>query len=143
MEDNCWKLQGECCFEPPSGYYGFIYKITNLENNWIYIGRKAFEHTKKVKLSKKVIKESGTRKRVGKITKDSGWLDYFGSSLYLTSDLEKNGYNCKREIIKLCKDKISLNYWEVAFMIKEEVLFRGDCYNGAISGKWFKNKVHI
>lgn len=142
MENNCWTLEGECIYSPPDGYLGYIYKITNLSNGWIYIGRKVFEHTKKVKISKKVKKETGTRKRVTKVNKDSGWLDYFGSSEFLKKDLEENGYNCKREILKLCKDKISLNFWEVAYMIKEEVLFRDDCYNGSISGKFYKGRVH-
>ena len=144
MENNCWVLpSGECCDTPPEGFYGFIYKITNLENDWIYIGRKAFEHSQKKAISKKARKLSGTRKRVEKVKKDSGWLDYFGSSEYLTKDLEANGYNCKREILKLCKDKTSLNFWEVAYMIEHKVLFRNDCYNGSIGGKYYKNRVHL
>ena len=37
--------------------YGFIYKITNLETNKFYIGKKSFVHNKKKKLTKKEIAE--------------------------------------------------------------------------------------
>ena len=37
--------------------YGFIYKITNLETGKYYIGKKAFFHNKKKKLTKKEIAE--------------------------------------------------------------------------------------
>lgn len=140
--ENCWMLEGEKCLEFSPSWYGFVYKITNLDNGWIYIGRKAFEHSQKKTISKKARKLSGSRKRVERVKKDSGWQDYFGSSEYLLKDLEENGYNCKREILKLCKDKVSLNYHEIVYMIKENVLFRNDCYNGSVGGKWFKNKVH-
>lgn len=139
--ENCWLLDGEKCLEFSPSWYGFVYKITNLENGWIYIGRKAFEHTTKFKLSKKAKKESGTKKRIGKKVKDSGWKDYFGSSEYLLADLEKNGYNCKREILKLCKSKIDLTYWESYYLFINNVLFLENCYNMHILGKFYKNKI--
>jgi hypothetical protein len=143
--ENCWLLNlndAICLDEAPEGYYGFIYKITNLDNGWVYIGKKAFEHSQKVKISKKAKKETGTRKRFERKKKDSGWVDYYGSSAFLLKDLEANGFNCKREVLKLCKDKSSLTYWEIHYMIENRVLFRDDCYNGNISGKIFKGRVH-
>lgn len=140
---NCWiNTNGECLKKPPVGYYAFIYKITNLDNGFFYIGRKAFIHNKKVKLSKKARKTSGTKKRTEKIQKESDWQNYFGSSSYLLEDLENNNYNCKREILKFCKDKISTSFWEMFYMVENRVLFRKDCYNGHINGKWFKGKIH-
>jgi hypothetical protein len=140
--EKCWIFQGKCLTEPPDGFYGFIYKITNLDNGSIYIGKKCFTHLQKVKLSKKARKESGTRKRIERRKKDSGWLDYFGSSEFLLKDLEANNFNCTREVLKLCKDKSSLTYWELAHMVENKVLFRDDCYNGNISGRIFKGRVH-
>lgn len=140
--ENCWELNGKCLTEIPEDYIGFIYKITNNTNGWIYIGKKVFQHSQKVKLSKKARKESGTRKRIERRKKDSGWLDYFGSSEFLLKDLEENSFNCTREVLKLCKDKSSLTFWEIALMVENKVLFRDDCYNGNINGKIFKGRVH-
>lgn len=140
--ENCWQYQGKCLTEVPEGYFGYIYKITNNENGWFYIGKKCFEHSQKVKLSQKARKESGTRKRIERRKKDSGWLSYFGSSEFLMRDLEANNFNCTREVLKLVKDKSSLTYWEIHYMIENKVLFRNDCYNGNISGKIFKGRVH-
>lgn len=142
--ENCWIYQDKCLYTPPEGYYGFIYSIL-LPDGRIYWGKKAFEHSKKVKLSKKARKSSGTRKRIAKTKVDSGWLDYWGSSKELLDHLEVNP-NLKntafREIIKLCKDKASLSYWEMVTLVENNILFRDDCYNGNISGKYFKGKIH-
>src|SRR6478735_2824340 len=124
MEDNCWMLQGECCFEPPSGYYGFIYKITD-DQGRVYFGKKAFFHNQKKKITKKVIKATKTRKRVERVMED------FPSRIS----------QYKREILVLCKDKANLSYWEMVVLVKENVLFRGDCWNSNVSGKYFKGKI--
>jgi len=148
--DNCWLTpEGNCLEEIPQGYYGFIYKIT-LSDGSFYIGKKAFEHSKKKVLSKKARKESGTRKRIERIKQDSGWLEYWGSSKafidYLDQkDQEWNGgcrKNATRKILKLCKDKASLAYWEMVTLVQNNVLFRDDCWNGNISGRFFKGKIH-
>lgn len=126
------------------GYYGFIYKIT-LPDNTVYFGKKAFVHSVKKKISKRARKLSGSKKRIERTKKDSGWIDYWGSSKPLLEHFEKYPEvkeKSKREIIKLCKDKISLNYWEIAILIREKVLFRDDCWNGNIAGKYFKGKIH-
>lgn len=141
--ENCWIYQGECLYEPPSGFYGFIYKITD-DLGRVYWGKKAFFHSQKKKITKKVIKETKTRKRVERVQKDSEWLGYWGSSkalLEYITEIESTQF-FKREIIKLCKDKVSLSYWEMVTLVQNDVLFRDDCWNGNISGKYFKGKIH-
>lgn len=140
----CWYYQKKCLESPPEGYYGFIYKITDNIGR-VYFGKKAFEHSKKKILSKKARKISGTKKRIERTKTDSGWLDYWGSSKPFLEYLEETGfYNlCKREIIKLCKDKASLSFHEMKVLVEEQVLFRDDCWNGNISGKYFKGKIHL
>jgi hypothetical protein len=142
--DSCWIYQGECLRTPPLDYYGFVYKITDPYGK-IYIGKKAFSHNQKKKISKKVRKVTKTRKRVERIKKDSGWLGYYGSSKPLLEMLEQGNLHnyCKREIVKLCENRQSLAYWEMAIMVQENVLFRDDCWNGNISGKFFKGKIHL
>jgi len=140
--ENCWIFNGKCLYDAPEGYYGYIYHIIDRENRH-YWGKKAFEHNKKIKLSKK--KRVGTRKRIERTKVDSGWLDYWGSSKFLQEYFEKENpdkESCYREIIKLCKNKESLSYWEVATLIENQVLFRDDCYNGNIGGRYFRGKVH-
>lgn len=137
---KCWIYKGKCLYDPPEGFYGYIYVITD-NTGKKYYGKKAFTHRKKTKLSKKA--RVGTRKRIKISSVDSGWLDYWGSSKPLLEYIEKNttkGF--KREILKLCKDKQSWSYWELAILIEQKVLFREDCWNGNIAGKYYKNKIH-
>lgn len=140
--NNCWIMNDKCFTSPSKDWYGFIYKITDPYGK-VYFGKKAFEHKQKKVLSKKARKLSGTRKRIERTTKDSGWLNYWGSSRPFLEFLESSKCHnfCTREIIKLCKDKSSLAYWEMAIMVQENVLFREDCWNANISGRYFKGKI--
>ena len=139
---SCWVYEGECLETPPEGYYGFIYMIVD-DTGKQYIGKKAFVHNVKKTLSKRArSKAENPRLRVSRLTKDSGWLDYWGSCKPLLEYIKEKGTEgFERGILKLCKDKQSLAYWELAFLVKKEVLFR-DTWNGNISGKFFKNKIH-
>jgi hypothetical protein len=47
----------------------------------------------------------------------------------------------KREILILCKTKQDLTYRELEILIKENVLFRDDCWNGNILSRFFKGKI--
>src|SRR4051812_26598004 len=74
--EQCWRYRGKCLYEPPEGYFGFIYQITD-DVGRIYIGKKFFTHSKTRKLTKK--ERVGTRKRIEKVFFDSDWLDYWSS----------------------------------------------------------------
>jgi hypothetical protein len=127
-------------FSDPKDYYGFIYKITD-DTGKIYIGKKAFTHRTKKKLSK--VNRQLTGKRISIQYTDSGWKEYWGSSKPLLEYIDKQGLKgFRKEILKLCYDKASLAFWEVKYLIDYEVLFREDCWNGNISGKFFKGKIH-
>lgn len=143
--ENCWIYNGKCLYTPPEGFYGFVYVIID-DQGKNYWGKKAFTHSQKKKITKKVIKETKTRKRVEKIQKDSGWLEYWGSSKFLIEYLDEKPIRrleSTRHIVKLCKDKASLAYWETKTLIDNDVLFRDDCWNGNIAGKYFKGKIHL
>ncbi len=138
--DNCWIYEGKCLEIPPEGYYGFIYCITDITGKQ-YWGRKAFEHKTKKTISKKARVASGSKKRIERGTKDSGWQEYYGSCKPLLTHIEEIGTEgVTREIIKLCKDKQSLAYWEMVTQINN-VLFT-DCWNSNVGGKFFKGKIH-
>jgi len=143
IKDDCWYYNGECLYEPPEGYYGFIYVIYD-DKGKSYFGKKAFLHQTKKVLSKRARVVSGTRKRIERGVKDSKWLDYWGSCKELLKYIEERGNTngFRRTILKLCKDKASLSYWEIVYMINNNVLFRQDCYNGNVGGKFFKGKIH-
>lgn len=134
-----WFYQGKYLKVPPEGYYGFLYVI--LADNKLYYGKKAFSHRKKTKLSKKA--RLGTRKRISITQKDSGWLSYYGSCKPLLEYLTIKGFdNCERSIVAFCKTKQDLAYHELALLIKNNVLFNKDCWNGNVAGKYFKGKIN-
>lgn len=140
IEEQCWRYRGRCLYESPEGYYGFIYKIKD-DKGKFYIGKKAFTHTKKRNLTKK--ERIGTRKRVERVFFDSDWLDYWSSCKSLLSYIKERGgtHGFTRQILKLCKDKISWTYWEADYLFREKVLFREDCWNGNILCHFYKGKI--
>jgi hypothetical protein len=136
-----WIYEGEE-FDPlqANGFEGFVYCITD-DKGRKYIGKKSFSHRNKVKLSKKA--RVGTRKRVEIRYKSSGWENYWGSSKDLLAYIQEVGTEgFQRHILKLCENKQSLSYWEMAYMVKEEVLFSDNFWNGNVLGKFFRGKIH-
>ena len=122
--------------------YGFIYKITNLETGKYYIGKKAFFHNKKKKLTKKEIAEQTGpgRKATTRVDQvDSGWKSYWGSSKELLADVKRLGENkFERLILKFAKTKKQLTYYELESQILHNALFDSTSYNDNILGKFFK-----
>ena len=128
--------------EQINGYYGFVYIITNLETNKFYIGKKAFTHNKKKKLTKKEIAEhtGAGRKPTTRVDKvDSGWKLYYGSSKELLADVKLLGEDkFERVIRKFAKNKKQLTFFELEEQIIHGVLFNDNSYNDNIAGKYFR-----
>jgi hypothetical protein len=115
---------------------GFVYLITNLESNRKYIGQKLFRFTRR-----KIVKGKKNRK---KVVKESDWRDYFGSSQALQNDVEKLGSGrFSREILRLCKSKGEMNYWETKLQFDNEVLLSEDWYNNFIGCRINGNKLKL
>jgi len=135
-----WKYKGKN-FKTPGDDYGFIYKITD-DKGRFYIGKKAFSHRIKRKLSKRARKSTGKRIKIE--NKDSGWKDYWGSCKPLLEYIESKGntQGFTREILMLCEDRINLSYWEIHFQIQLNVLFEEKSWNSNVGGKYFKGKIH-
>ena len=75
-------------------------------------------------------------KRKRKVTKETDWQEYWGSSNRLNDDIEKLGKeNFKREIICLCKTRGDTNYMEAKIQFDENVLLNENNYNGIIAVK--------
>jgi len=124
----------------PEDWVGFVYKITNKTNGKFYIGKKVFWNNRKTKLTKKELAEQtgpGRKPTHKVVTKESDWLMYWGSNKALLKDIQELGMdNFERKILKLCKSKKQLTYWEMHYQCKEEVLLV-DAYNDNILGKFF------
>ena len=112
----------------PEKYYGFVYKITRISDGKSYIGKKLLK-SRRTKILK------GKKK---KITVDSDWKKYWGSNKFLQEDVKTLGEdNFKREILKFCKTKGELNYFEAKYQFDYDVLESESFYN-----EWIMVRVH-
>jgi len=108
---------------------GFVYLITDLNNGKKYVGKKNLWSTRRLRPLK-----GQKRRRVKKL--ESDWKDYFGSNEEVKLLVENEGRErFKREILRLCKSKGEMTYFEMKEQIDREVLFRDDYYNEFIGGK--------
>lgn len=140
-----WTYNNVEVTELPDDVVGFVYLITNLSNGRMYVGKKL---AKFAKTSIKTVKlKNGTKKKKKVRSKvDSDWLTYYGSSLELTTDIEKLGVeNFKREILHYCYSKAECSYVEARTQFERKVLESADYYNGQIScrihGSHIKGKI--
>ena len=110
--ENPWTYQGTAFTSADiNDFFGFVYRITNLQNGREYIGRKYFVQKRKPR--------GGGRKR----TSESDWKAYYGSSKELTEDRKLLGSSCfKREIISLHKTKGQVNFEETKQLFLHNVL---------------------
>jgi hypothetical protein len=136
-----WKYNGKVFIPPkdfsPEVMYGFIYQITNTENNRKYIGKKFFWKKKTLPITK-------SRKRKKRLLVESDWRTYCGSSKYLVEDIEKIGLQkFDREILYIGTMKGELAYIEAKLQFENEVLLRDDYYNGIINIRLGSNSVNI
>lgn len=128
VNSNIWVYNSKPITDVPTGYIGFIYRITNIDTGRMYIGKKNFFST--VTKTKTVLLKSGTKKKKRiKVTTESDWRDYYGSSEELCLDVQKIGAESfSREILHLCKTKGELSYKEAEYQFNEKVLLSPDLY---------------
>jgi|TARA_R110000764_G_scaffold17669_3_gene48451 hypothetical protein len=130
----------------PESCYGFVYRITNLKNGKIYIGRKILQNTLNKKLTKKELSEQtgpGRKPTKKKVVKESNWLTYWGSNKPLLEDIKELGQDSfEREIIKLTFSKKELTYYELHYQCIFEVLLTNS-YNSNILGKFYPKDLEV
>jgi len=120
---------------------GFCYKITGPDGR-IYIGRKALQHTTRVRISATEKKKTKTKNRYKEVTKDSGWRDYWGSCKELKADIQRLGEDqFTREILEFTCSPKKLGYLELKYQILYKVL-EIDSYNGNILGRFFQKDIN-
>jgi hypothetical protein len=125
-----WKYNNQEFTETPKGMEGFVYLITNLTNDKKYIGKKHFWTRQKDR-------KTGRRK-----TKESDWINYWGSCDELKEDVKELGKDkFSREILYLCPHKKSMSFYETMEQFKRDVILREDYYNTNVEGKFFSSEV--
>lgn len=130
----------------PEGVIGFVYKITDESNNKIYIGKKSLFSTRKKHFGKKQLKEiTDKRKKTYEMitTVMPKWLEYTGSCKPLNESILK-GSKYSKEIIKYCRTKQEMSYYEIKHQMIEGVIEPGNqSYNENILGKYYPRLFKI
>ena len=113
-------------------FFGFVYRITNLQSGKAYIGRKYFWQFRK------------PRGKSRKVRSESDWKRYYGSSEDLNADRKLIGNNCfRREIISLHETKGWVNYEETKQLFLNNVLSEDEnFYNSNILGRYMKKDYY-
>ena len=132
--ENPWTYQGSTFTSADiSDFFGYVYRITNLQTGKQYIGRKYFYSKRKPR---------GGKRRV---TSESDWKRYYGSSDELKSDRKVFGNEIfKRDIISLHKTKGKVNFEETKQLFLNNVLTESlddgtpAYYNSNILGRYYR-----
>lgn len=127
----------------PDKYEGYIYITTCLTTGRSYLGKKNFRHTLNKKLGKKELAAlpitRGRIKETKKIIKGSSWEYYYGSADEIKRNLKEYGpEKMIRTVVRLCKTKKELTYYECKFQFSYGVLEDSTKWiNDNILGKFF------
>ena len=132
--ENPWIYEGKPFTSDDIGnFFGYVYCITNIITGRKYIGRKYFVQKRKPK---------GGKRRV---TSESDWKRYYGSSDELKQDVKEYGRdNFRREIISLHTTLGKVNYEETRQLFLNDVLTESlddgtpKYYNSNILGRYMK-----
>ena len=132
--ENPWIYEGRPFTSDDIGdYYGFVYRITNTTSSKSYIGRKYFVQKRKPK---------GGKRRV---TSESDWKRYYGSSDDLKRDIREIGKDYfRREILSLHTTLGRTNYEETRQLFLNDVLTKTltdgtpAFYNSNILGRYYR-----
>ena len=137
--ENPWFFEGvPFLSENINDNFGFVYLITNIQNNRKYIGRKYFWSFRTPKGKKRKVKS------------ESDWKKYYGSCPELKEDIDKLGReNFSRTILSLHKTKGKTNYEETRQLfinnVLTESLDNGDplFYNSNVLSRYFRKDYYV
>ena len=131
--ENPWTYKGTAfTSDDIDSFFGFVYRITNLQTGKQYIGRKYFTSSRKPRGGKR------------KVTTESDWKCYYGSSKELKQDVKELGRSVfRREIISLHRTKGWVNYEETRQLFLNNVLSEDEnYYNSNILGRYMKKNYY-
>ena len=122
-----WMWNNTVVNTPQDGAIGFVYRITNIINGRVYLGKKS--------LLKSKLKRIGNRNK--KLLVESNWQEYWGSNKELLQDIEYHGESAfTKEILHWCKTKGDASYLELKEQILQGVLEHPDkFYNRYIGAR--------
>ena len=131
---NPWTYEGTAFTSADiNDFFGFVYRITNLQTSRQYIGRKYFWQKRKPR--------GGGRRA----TSESDWRKYYGSSPELKEDIVKFGTGIfRREILSLHTTAGRVNYAETQQLFVNNVLTESltdgtpAYYNSNILGRYYR-----
>jgi len=115
----------------PEGTVGFVYKIRNKLTGAFYIGKKQL-------YSHRTLPPLKGTKRKRKVIKEMKW------QRYQSSQTEVNNWDTdliEKHILRFCKSKKALTYYEVEEQIKHDVLSQEHALNDNILGKFFRKDL--
>ena len=132
--ENPWTYKGSSFTSADiDAQFGFVYRITTLQTCKQYIGRKYFWQKRKPR--------TGGRR----VTSESNWKKYYGSSKELNEERKSVGNNTfLREIISIHKTLGQVNYEETRQLFINNVLTEADengtpkFYNSNILGRYMR-----
>ena len=136
--ENPWIFEGQPFLSESIGdKFGFVYLITNKQNNRQYIGRKYFWQFRTPRGKKRKVKS------------ESDWKKYYGSCPELKEDIIKFGkQNFSRTIISVHKTKGKTNFEETRQLfingVLTESLDTGEpkYYNSNILSRYFRKDYY-
>ncbi len=146
-----WTYQGRPITEisdMPEGTIGFIYKIINHQTGEYYIGKKSL-------YSHRTLPPLKGYKRKRKVVKESKWIDYRSSntqvqlwfheteSARLEGNQDKINDSLELRILKFCKTKKALTYYELQEQFSHNVLADELSLNDNLLGKFFRKDLEI
>lgn len=115
----------------PKDCIGFIYKITNTKTNEYYIGKKNI-------YQRRTLPPLKGYKRKRKVIKESKWQSYRSSNSEVK---EWNENYITLEILRFCKSKKSLTYYELQEQFAHDVLSDPLAKNDNLLGKFFRKDL--
>ena len=132
--ENPWLYEGKhFTSDDINDFFGFVYRITNIQTGKQYIGRKYFVQKRKPR---------GGKRRV---TSEADWKRYNGSSDELKRDIKEFGkLGFKREIISLHTTVGKTNFEETRQLFLNNVLTESltdgtpAYYNSNILGRYYR-----
>ena len=120
MYNNPWNYNGaNFTSDMIDNFTGFVYLIINNKTGKKYIGKKLFFRSGYRQVNKK-------RK---KVRIESDWKKYYGSNPILKEEAKAAKEDFNRIILRLCRNKTEMSYYELEHQILHNALLSDEFYN--------------